>query len=129
NRLYLRRSQIEGAWELKNVSFRYDREGSATLDIPGLAIAAGQRIAVLGPNGSGKSTFLKLLAGLYTPAEGRLLLDGVEMAQISPRDLRRSIGYLGQEVRLFAGTLRDNLNLSQLERDDERMFQALEFAG
>lgn len=129
DRLYLRRSQIEGAWELKNVTFRYDRDASATLDIPALAITAGQKIAVLGPAGAGKSSFLKLLAGLYTPAEGRLLLDGVEMAQISPRDLHRSIGYLGQEVRLVAGTLRDNLTLSQLERDDEQMFQALEFAG
>lgn len=128
-RTYLRRERIEGAWELKNVSFRYDKDGSATLDIPGLAITAGQRIAVLGPNGSGKSTFLKLLAGLYTPDDGRLSLDGVEMAQINPRDLRRGVGYLGQEVRLFAGTLRDNLNLSQLERDDERLMQSLEFAG
>jgi ATP-binding cassette, subfamily C, bacterial LapB len=128
-RSYLRRERIEGAWELKGVTFRYDRDGAATLDIPGLAVTAGQRIAVLGPNGSGKSTFLKLLAGLYGPSEGRLLLDGVEMAQIHPRDLRRGIGYLGQEVRLVAGTLRDNLNLSQLERDDDRLFRALEFAG
>lgn len=128
-RSYLRRERIEGAWELKGVTFRYDRDGAATLDIPGLAVTAGQRIAVLGPNGSGKSTFLKLLAGLYGPTEGRLLLDGVEMAQIHPRDLRRGIGYLGQEVRLVAGTLRDNLNLSQLERDDDRLFRTLEFAG
>ena len=128
-RAYLRRETLDGAWEMKGITFRYDREGSATLDIPALAIIAGQRIAVLGPNGSGKSTFLKLLAGLYAPAEGRLMLDGVEMAQIHPRDLRRNVGYLGQEVRLFAGTLRDNLNLSQLERDDGRLFQALEFAG
>lgn len=129
DRSYLRRERIGGAWEMKHISFRYDKDGAATLDIPALAITAGQRIAVLGPNGSGKSTFLKLLAGLYTPTEGRLMLDGVEMAQLHPRDLRRSVGYLGQEVRLFAGTLRDNLNLSQLERDDARLFAALEFAG
>ncbi len=128
-RSYLRRDRIDGAWELTNIRFSYDKEGAATLDIPGLAIAAGQHIAVLGPNGSGKSTFLKLLAGLYTPMGGRLLLDGVELSQIHPRDLRRSVGYLGQEVRLFAGTLRDNLNLSQLERDDDRLLAALEFSG
>lgn len=129
DRQYLRRKTIAGGWELKGVTFRYDRDGAATLDIPALAITAGQRIAVLGPNGSGKSTFLKLLAGLYAPEAGRLMLDGVEMAQIHPRDLRRNVGYLGQEVRLFAGTLRDNLNLTQLERDEGRLFQALEFAG
>lgn len=129
DRQYLRRKTIAGGWELKGVTFRYDPDGAATLDIPGLAITAGQRIAVLGPNGSGKSTFLKLLAGLYAPEAGRLMLDGVEMAQIHPRDLRRNVGYLGQEVRLFAGTLRDNLNLTQLERDEDRLFRALEFAG
>ncbi len=51
------------------------------------------------------------------------------MGQVHPRDLRRSIGYLGQEVRLIAGTIRDNLNLSQLERNDDRLLEALEFAG
>ncbi len=51
------------------------------------------------------------------------------MSQIEPRDLRRLIGYLGQDVRLFSGTLRDNLNVTMLERDDDRLFKALEFAG
>jgi ATP-binding cassette subfamily C protein LapB len=128
-RTYLRREDIRGGYELRGVEFRYDKDSGATLDIPALSIAAGQRLAVLGANGSGKSTLLKLLAGLYVPVKGKLALDGVEMGQIHPRDLRRGIGYLGQDVRLFAGTLRDNLNLTQLERDDERLFRALEFAG
>lgn len=84
---------------------------------------------MLGANGSGKSTLLKVLSGLYTPQKGRVMVDGTEMGQIDPRDLRRNIGYLGQEVRLFGGTLRDNLNLTMLERDDERLIQALDFAG
>ena len=57
------------------------------------------------------------------------MLDGVDMGQIMPRDLRRNVGYLGQEVRLFAGTLRDNLNMTMLERDDERLLKSLDFAG
>jgi ATP-binding cassette subfamily C protein LapB len=56
-------------------------------------------------------------------------MDNVDLNQIHPRDLRRGIGYLGQEVRLFSGTLRDNLNLTQLERDDDRLLEALDFAG
>ena len=84
---------------------------------------------MLGTNGSGKSTFLRVLAGLYEPTAGRIMLDNIDMGQIHPRDLRRGIGYLGQEVRLFSGTIRDNLNLSQLERDDDRLFAALDFAG
>ncbi|MDX5414114.1 MAG: ATP-binding cassette domain-containing protein, partial [Rhodobacterales bacterium] len=93
------------------------------------SILPGQRVAILGANGSGKSTFLRLLSGLYAPTRGRMLIDGTEMGQIDPRDTRRAIGYLGQEVRLFAGTLRENLTFNLLERDDDRLLQALDFAG
>jgi ATP-binding cassette subfamily C protein LapB len=92
-------------------------------------VTPGQRVAVLGVNGSGKSTLLKLMSGLYAPDRGRVMIDGTDMSQIDPRDLRRHIGYLSQDVRLFAGTLRENLNLNQLERDDERLMTALDFAG
>ncbi|MES2665518.1 MAG: ATP-binding cassette domain-containing protein [Pseudomonadota bacterium] len=128
-RKYLRRARVAGAFELRHVEFRYDPQSSPTVEIAAMAIPAGQHVAVLGSNGSGKSTLLRLLAGLYEPTKGRVLLDGVDMGQVHPRDLRRSIGYLGQEVRLIAGTIRDNLNLSQLERDDDRLLEALEFAG
>nr|WP_237219392.1 ATP-binding cassette domain-containing protein [Salipiger abyssi] len=128
-RTYLRREHLRGQFELRDVSFRYDPEGAAVVDLPSLVLQPGQTLAVLGANGSGKSTLLKLLSGLYAPTTGKLLIDGTEMAQIEPRDLRRCIGYLGQDVRLFHGTLRDNLNLSLLERDDARLYEALDFAG
>lgn len=128
-RHYLRRDRISGAYDLREVRFHYDPAAAPTLDLPALAIPAGQKVAVLGSNGSGKSTLLRLLAGLYDPTGGRLLVDGVDMAQLHPRDLRRSVGYLGQDVRLFSGSMRDNLNLTQLERDDDRLLQALDFAG
>ena len=72
------------------------------LDIPALTIQPGQKLAVLGANGSGKSTFLKLLSGLYAATQGRVMVDGTDMTHIAPRDLRRFIGYLGQDVRLSA---------------------------
>lgn len=128
-RRYLRRDKLDGAYELRNLEFRYDPQAAATVEINGLSIPAGQHVAVLGSNGSGKSTLLRLLAGLYDPTAGRVLIDGVDLGQVHPRDLRRGIGYLGQEVRLFAGTLRDNLNMSQLERDDDRLLESLDFAG
>ena len=128
-RHYLRRNRLLGIYEMRNLEFRYDAQSAPIVDIQGLAIPQGQHVAVLGANGSGKSTLLRVLAGLYEPTKGRVLLDGVDIDQLHPRDLRRGVGYLGQEVRLFAGTLRDNLNLTQLERDDERLFAALDFAG
>ena len=128
-RTYMRRERLEGRFELRDVMFRYDEEGAPTLDISGVVLKAGQSVAVLGANGSGKSTLLKMLSGLYAPTSGRILIDGTDMNQIEPRDLRRLIGYLGQDVRLFSGSLRDNLNLNMLERDDERLMDALDFAG
>ena len=128
-RTYLRRDALNGHFEMREVQFQYDEDGAPTLDIPGVQILPGQRVAVLGPNGAGKSSLLKLMSGLYAPTRGRVLIDGTEMSQIEPRDLRRLIGYLGQDVRLFTGTLRDNLNLTMLERDDNRLMQALDFAG
>jgi len=128
-RSYLRRETLRGEYELREVAFCYNEDSGQTLDIPALAIKPGQHIAVLGSNGSGKSTLLKLLSGIYHPTKGRVLIDGVDMAQVMPRDLRRGIGYLSQEVRLFSGTLRENLNLTLLERDDDRLLAALDFAG
>ena len=128
-RSYLRRETLEGGYELHEVRFGYDGDGAPVLDVPALSIQQGQKVAVLGTNGSGKSTFLKVLTGLYAPLHGRILVDGTDMGQIEPRDLRRLIGYLGQDVRLFTGSLRENLNLTLLERDDARLMQALDFAG
>ncbi len=128
-RTYLRREKMDGKYELNDIQFRYDDDGASNLEIGGMIIEPGQRIAVLGSNGSGKSTLLKILSGLYAPTQGRVLVDGTEMGLIDPRDLRRNIGYLGQDVRLLAGSLRDNLNLTMLERDDERLLAALDFAG
>ncbi len=128
-RTYLRREELGGRFELRDVTFRYEEDGAPTLDIKGIGIKPGQKVAVLGANGSGKSSLLKLLSGLYAPQTGRVMIDGTDMSQIEPRDLRRLVGYLGQDVRLFAGSLRDNLNLTMLERDDDRLYAALDFAG
>lgn len=128
-RHYLRKDKIAGQFELRGVTYGYDPKAAANLDIDRLIIPAGQHVAILGANGSGKSTMLRLLAGLYDPTAGRVLIDGVDLGQVHPRDLRRNIGYLGQEVRLFAGTLRDNLNMTQLERNETRLMAALDFAG
>lgn len=129
SRTYLRRAETQGQFELREVQFRYSPDTPAIVDIPAAVFHAGEAVAVLGSNGAGKSTLLRLLSGLYAPTRGTVLLDGTDMGQIASNDLRRMIGYLGQDVRLFSGTLRDNLNLNLLETDDDRLYAALDFAG
>lgn len=128
-RSYLRREALRGNIDFHEVTFRYSPDATNSVEIAALSVPAGQHAAVLGANGSGKSTFLRLVAGLYEPSDGRILLDGLDSRQVHPRDVRRIIGYLGQEVRLIEGTLRDNLNMNDLERDDDRLQAALDFSG
>ncbi|MGV6839763.1 MAG: ATP-binding cassette domain-containing protein [Planktomarina sp.] len=129
DRTYLRREKLDGQYEIRELSYRYDEDTPPVVDIASLKMNPGERAAILGTNGSGKSTLLKLMAGLYTPGKGRVLMDGVDVAQLDPRDVRRAVGYLSQDVRLFAGTLRENLNLTGLETDDTRLLAAMDFAG
>lgn len=128
-RRYLRRDRLLGDYALSGVRFAYGETGPNVVTLDQWRIPVGSRIALVGANGSGKSTLLRLLSGLVSPVQGDIRLDGCEMAQIAPRDLRRNIGYMGQEIRLFTGTLRDNLNLNLLENNDDRLLQALDFAG
>jgi ATP-binding cassette subfamily C protein LapB len=73
-----------------------------------LRINAGDKVAILGRTGSGKSTLLRLILGLYRPSSGAVLVDGIDLRQLDPGELRRSIGYVPQDVTLFYGTLREN---------------------
>jgi ATP-binding cassette subfamily C protein LapB len=100
--------KIHGHYVLERVRFAYLGAPQA-LSIPQLQIFPGEKIGVVGPIGSGKSTLLRLLTGMYQASEGRILLDSLDIDQISQSLLATSIGYLQQEHRLFSGTLRQNL--------------------
>jgi ATP-binding cassette subfamily C protein LapB len=91
-----------------------------------LHLPAGGHLALLGRIGSGKSTLLRLLAGLYTPQGGRVLIDGVDLQQIEPAEWRSRLGYVGQDAQLFSGTLRDNLVLSDSWISDARVIEVLQ---
>jgi ATP-binding cassette subfamily C protein LapB len=104
-------------------------EGSVALLPTNLRILPGERIAIIGPVGSGKSTLIKLLTGLYKPTEGRAFLDGIDMAQLAPEFMREHIGYLTQDVRLFHGTLRENLTLGLPSPTDGQILAAAERTG
>jgi ATP-binding cassette subfamily C protein LapB len=79
--------------------------------------------------GSGKSTLLKLASGLYRPNEGKVFLGGVDLALLAPAVARESIGYLPQDLRLFSGTLRDNLLLGLADPGDETILEAARKTG
>ena len=118
-------SRINGFYQCENLVFNYRDNDRAAIDIKRLTIRPGERIAILGPIGSGKSTLLKVLAGLYAPTTGRVLLDGLDIHQISRETLSERLGYLQQDHRLFQGTLRENLLIGMAAPDDDVMQEVL----
>jgi ATP-binding cassette subfamily C protein LapB len=110
--------RLQGHYHLKDARFEYTKE-LAAVEVEELQINAGDRIGIIGPIGSGKSTLLKMLAGLYRPMQGKVLLDGMDLSQISPQVLVQHIGYLQQDHRLFAGTLRENLLIGLPDPGDD----------
>lgn len=122
-------SKITGSFNLEKVTFNYQGNDQPALVINSLNITAGERIAILGSIGSGKSTLLKVLSGLYAPTQGRILLDGLDIQQISRESLSEQVGYLQQDHRLFEGTLRENLLIGLPAPSDDVMRDALVKTG
>jgi ATP-binding cassette subfamily C protein LapB len=113
---------------LEKTVFAYG-EGKPCLDVPALAIQPAERIAILGSIGSGKSTLIKILSGLFQPKSGSVFLDGVDMTHLAPEFVREHIGYLPQDVRLFQGTLRDNLTLGLASPSDSQILRVAAMTG
>ena len=123
----VKRAQTDLA--LNGVRFTYPRTEQVVLDIAKLTFRMGEITALMGPVGSGKSTLLKLLAGLYTPVEGKLLLDGLDVAHVSPADWRAQVAWVGQDAVLFRGSLRDNLLIASHQVSDEALLHVLRACG
>lgn len=132
-RAYVPRLDLSGRIGLHEVGFGYPappgQAAPRVLDHVSLQIAAGERIAILGRIGSGKSTILRLLAGLYQPAEGMVEADGIDLRQIDPADYRARVGFVGQDPRLFNGTLRDNVLLDRAAADPARLGEVATLTG
>jgi ATP-binding cassette subfamily C protein LapB len=120
---------IRGDYVLRQAGFKYSEEASPALSGINLNIRPGERIAVLGRNGAGKSTLLQALAGAMDLATGETSLDGIALAHIDPADLRRDVGLMSQQARLFHGTLRDNLTLGAGQASDQEIIAALAVTG
>jgi ATP-binding cassette, subfamily B, multidrug efflux pump len=125
---------IRGELEFDNVSFSYDESPKEHAPIWALKnisfkIRAGENIAIVGHTGAGKTTILSLLFRFYDVKHGRVLLDGVSLDQYPKQELRERIGFVQQDVFLFAGTIRENLTLLRQKITDEEIWEAARATG
>jgi ATP-binding cassette subfamily C protein LapB len=121
---------VTGNFSLRTTVFTYaDPNAPPALSVAQFEVAAGERIALLGRNGAGKSTLLQGLSGMLQPVSGEVLLDGLALHQVDPADVRRDIGLLTQNSRLFHGTLRENLTLGAPAASDGEIMAVLAMVG
>jgi len=118
-----------GRIDFRGVTFRYSAEGPEVLHRTTLHVPAGQTVALVGRTGAGKSTIAKLIARFYDPTSGQVLLDGIDLRDLSSHDLRRAVVMVTQEAYLFSGTVRDNIALGRPDATDEEIRAAARAVG
>ena len=126
---FVTRQHFTGDIEFKDVDFHYPGQDQTALRNVSLKIRAGEHVAILGRVGSGKTTLEKLILGLYRPTSGAVLVDGIDLRQLDPAELRRNIGYVPQDATLFYGSLRDNLTIAAPAADDAAVLRAAQVGG
>ncbi|MDE2260497.1 MAG: type I secretion system permease/ATPase [Betaproteobacteria bacterium] len=125
---FVHRADLSGKIEFRDVTFGYPNTDPALRNVS-FCINPGESVVILGKVGSGKSTIQKLIMGLYEPQMGSVLVDDIDLRQIDPADLRRNIGYVGQESILFYGTLRENIVYGAPYAEDSAILAAAGLAG
>jgi ATP-binding cassette subfamily B protein len=115
--------------EFDQVQFQYPAALDPALDGLSLRVAQGETIAIVGPSGSGKTTIVKLLSGLYAPASGRILYNGISQSEIGLDEFRERIGLVTQETQLFSGSIRQNLLFARPGATDAECLSALQQAS
>ncbi|WP_412480970.1 type I secretion system permease/ATPase [Azonexus sp. IMCC34839] len=127
---FVRRERVAGEIEFDHVTFSYPGADSVeVLREVSFRIKPGERVGIIGKVGSGKSTINRLILGLYQPTSGSIKIDGVDIRQLDPAELRKAIGYVPQDVTLFYGTLRENITVGMPYVEDHAILQAAELAG
>jgi ATP-binding cassette subfamily B protein len=119
---------IEGEIVFDHVTFGYDPANPVIRDV-NLRIAAGETVAFVGQTGAGKSTLAKLITRFYDPDEGRVLIDGHDLREVTLDSLRRQLGVVPQEPFLFAGSLRYNIAFARPDSSDEEVWEAVRAVG
>jgi ATP-binding cassette subfamily C protein LapB len=119
----------KGALELKDVGFAYPGQPTPLFESVNLKLDPGALFVVTGANSTGKSTFARLIVGLIRPSRGKLLVDGVDLAQIAPEWWRRHIIYMPQEPSFINGTVRDNILAFNPDLDDVGLNRVIRDAG
>ncbi|HEX8641851.1 MAG TPA: type I secretion system permease/ATPase [Allosphingosinicella sp.] len=125
----LKLRNVAGRIEFRNVGFRYPGAPERALDALSFTVEPGEHVALLGRVGSGKSTIARLILGLYPPEEGLIMIDGTDIRQLSPQDLRSHVGAAMQESVLLTGSVRENIVLDRPNVDDAEMLRATELSG
>lgn len=125
---FVKRPSLKGNIEFKNVSFKYPDSQYYALDDVSFTIKEGEKVAFIGKIGSGKSTIAKLILKLYEPESGSILIDGIDISQIDPVDIRKSMGYVPQDINLFRGTIKNNILGPYRFIDDQWLLQCSKIA-
>jgi ATP-binding cassette, subfamily C, bacterial LapB len=126
---FVHHPRLGGEIEFDKVSFAYPGSRLYSLHQVSLSIRPGEKVGIIGRAGSGKSTTSRLILGLYEPTEGRVRIDGLDIAQLDPAELRKQICYFPQNLHLFRGTLRENLLLAKPDATDADLIAAVEASG
>jgi ATP-binding cassette subfamily C protein LapB len=129
NNSFVHRPDILGDITFSSVSFTYPGRKEKALDNVSFTIRSGDKVGILGRVGSGKSTIAKLALGIYKPESGTIYIDGTDINQIDPADLRKNVGYVAQEPFLFRGTIKDNICAASPFVDLLEIVQAAKMAG
>ena len=129
NAAFIRRERIGGEIDFSHVKFSYPGGSSEVLNDLSFRIKEGEHVAIIGKVGSGKSTINRLILGLYQPGEGSIKIDGVDIHQLDPAELRKAVGYVPQDATLFYGSLRENITIGIPHVEDHAILQAAELAG
>lgn len=126
---WVERNQVSGGVRFDHVTFAYPDQKKAALDGLEFEIAPGEHVAIMGAVGSGKSTIARLLLGLYAPQEGVVALDGIDVRQFDPAELRRNFGVVLQDNWMVSGSLRENIALGSFNTSDAQILRAARLAG